>query len=31
MLRSPSSVERVALDQILAKLMDDAEHWMSLS
>lgn len=31
MLRSLSSVERTALDQILAKLMGDAEYWMSLS
>ena len=29
MLRSLSSTERVALDQILAKLMDDAQNWMS--
>jgi MarR family transcriptional regulator, temperature-dependent positive regulator of motility len=28
MLRSLSSTERVALDQILARLMDDAENWM---
>ena len=31
MLRSLSSVERIALDQILAKLLGDAENWMSLS
>jgi MarR family transcriptional regulator, temperature-dependent positive regulator of motility len=31
MLRSLSSVERTALDQILIRLMDDAENWMSSS